>query len=468
MPFDPTQDTLPFRIDASVYVGFDTFLAGIPGAYRGDCHPTLGANRFDTPDFYNQSIFSVKLFTYYLRSISPENISDLLYKNIRDFFMHDMSQKNPLNGVIVEYIDYDSKQTFFRYQQKLASGVSRIKEDFTRRYDLRDPLRIHDKFFRFGDALQKIALKKHKSDKIFYKLLDIQDSPERAIGVKDHATRSVIIALTRFLNQCTRRVTLQFGLTTTTIILEVVDNYGRGLLTVNPGIDTGSIEFLRILQDNPYFSSRDALAKMLQRFPYELNLVRLLEYIATLFMVPVPPANSIQDIITERFSKQIRAFEPQDFKLGTSVLLIHFLNGFAFLTQIFEIARYLPKSVRDDRLMVDLPIATAMAIAKCRYDLRQLYAADVDGVCINPAAIRRIADNPELIMEKMKLIDAGLPGDSPAKMHIVERRGGFTLFPVQSAKATADFLKAQYGSGEESDSDDSVYSISEVTGGMSI
>ena len=235
-------------------------------------------------------------------------------------------------------------------------------------------------------------------------------------------------------------------------------------MSVNDGIDVHGAEFLHILAKNPYFLTPDALAKTLQRFPYELNLVRLLEYIATLLVVP--PVANIQAVITERFSKKIRAFEPQDFKPGTSVLLIHFLNGFAFLTQIFEIARYLPKSVRDDRLLVDLPIATSRAIAKCRYDLRQLYAADVEGICINPAATKRIADNPELIMEKMKLINVGLPDNSPAKINIIERRGEFSFFPVQSAKATADFLKAQYGSGEESDSDDSVYSISEVTSDM--
>ena len=53
-------------------------------------------------------------------------------------------------------------------------------------------------------------------------------------------------------------MTLQFGLAITTVVLKSVDNHGRGLLSVNDGIDVHSAEFLHILAKNPYFLTPDA------------------------------------------------------------------------------------------------------------------------------------------------------------------------------------------------------------------
>lgn len=300
----------------------------------------------------------------------------------------------------------------------------------------RDPQRLHEKFMRVHKPLGKGK----PSEKLYQEI--VNPSGPGGIKLEGYAARSVIIALHKMINshKLSLEKTTLFYVGTTRIAWKDADNHGVVFLEIGDASNSNNC----IRPGLPYNSgTTDTLTTIQNKL--KINLMAE---------------------IVKRFSSKIKPFSATSFEaIKLSPAEVNFLNGFAFLTQICEVARYLKL---DGREIESKPISIALAVTKHlliknQKLWEQLYAkappkfatahqaklvtygkkpADVLGG-LDPASGKSLKQNIPVLQSKIERLNAVSPG---------------YLSNIPSARDMRDWMSKHYGSGGESDNQDSVYS----------
>jgi hypothetical protein len=164
----------------------------------------------------------------------------------------------------------------------------------------------------------------------------MQNPPAAGINLDGYSARSVIIALHGLLSTLQKPFWI-FNFCFTKIKLTCEDNHGRLKLQIGDAQNSDNC----LVSGIPYTT---AMTDYLREIEAQLGINLMAE-------------------IVRRFSKAILPFRRHSFAIVLTQAQVNFLNGFSFLSQICEVARYLDCGGAD-RSIVKKPMSLALAVTK--------------------------------------------------------------------------------------------------------
>ncbi|MDF2941005.1 MAG: hypothetical protein K0R66_1647 [Gammaproteobacteria bacterium] len=421
--------------------------------------------------------FIYKLLAFYVRSVTEANQKKEPFSSILSYFRLRAQLGNKEAAPIA---------TIFNTYSEFNALNAELKKLLVAHY--RDPIRIERKFMRIkrpvksdnaADTLAK-ALKDRVDGKVE------QKTPIELNGLP---SRSVIIAINKAMKQLQAigaGNVIRFKIGDTFISYEPRAEHGRGRLhmkyyeagkEISGQPDWQEIKGFYYAKYGRYGNAAYEAhqndfqrRKIIHHFPYgnapskNIDLPRLLKMLSD----KVKPGKTLAQLIHEHFGGSITPFTQADFRSPIDPGDLHFLNAFGFLTQIFEPARYLLDDIH--RAVQDEPMSTALAVSKrlwrggasllemfgdCSASFKtdhpyhQYDAKDAPGYggLLDPASGKGLNRNMDIVRAKIEALEA--------------RHRGYVGNAANSARASYNLLAENYGSGDESDSDESCYSFSD-------
>jgi hypothetical protein len=389
----------------------------------------------------NAQIFYRRLLRFYLAYIKQNNFNEELFREIGHYFrcqLHQPLKRQEALGwkEITEVSVEITPQNFQAHYEEMQKFLYFIN------FNLRSPERIHEKFMHVHKPLSH-----EKPSEKLYGLINNNQS----INISGYSARSVIIALHAFAKKedFDKPKKIIFG--KTEIHLKRVRNYGVFYMAVQ---NAGGFDQLT----------------------YDTKLTTKLIEIEKRLLKSEMVENNLMKEIIERFSKKISPFlKEQEPRL--LVEEINLLNGFAFLSQILEVARYLPTS--SQRSIEKIPMSIALAIVKqLRIENKKIWQ---DLYAITPTHFSATQEvkyyNPAIGHSASDPLKNALGGFDPASGHNLKKNQPAVeekikmldkLYPgylseITSARSLERWLKDRYGSENESLEEDSEYSSDEDT-----
>ncbi|MDO8953568.1 MAG: hypothetical protein Q7V63_01810 [Gammaproteobacteria bacterium] len=410
-------------------------------------------------------LFHYRLLAFYLRSANESNWNKEPIISIRVYFELYKDDEKIKN--IARYA-YDSKLTF-AYSKSM---LEMILADYLKA--LRDPMRIHHKFLRTKKSLKAGSVADGLKKEIEARIIGKTD-PKTPINVDNKPSRSVIMALHKTMEDLAEHFiskppakpwegkAFYFEIGITLIEWMPVNNHGKVFLQMQY---TGTGGML-VHGGNG--------EKLLHKFPYGKELADRLAAIEAKLSIK---SRNLMALILTKFSVSIEGFKAKDFEKPITAAEIHFLNAFSFLIQIAELARYLP-SAKGDRAIETSPLSMALAVSKFLKRDGIISWSEIYGDC--PPSIKAEAKawgNYNRTTRKYKPDATAYGGLDPASGHSIGIDQNKALFEAKlsflaakkpgywTAVASAGHVRSEleraYGTGSESDSDDSVYTLGHI------
>jgi hypothetical protein len=393
-------------------------------------------------DAQNKKRFYIRLLKFHLHYATAQNYNEDIFVAIRIYFrlQEYYSLKDENNIAITTLLPKpkgtdDIPFTTIRGNMQRYLNVILAKQ--------RHPLRLHNKFMR--------AHAQSKAGSPSATLLQGMLNPKPGgITLDGLAARSVIIALHKMISQ----KNLALGKITTF-------NVGQTKIRWKDVFNHGVVQLE--IGDATAFNKC-----AIPGIPYDKRVTDLLKILETKLKI------NLMQTILDNFCHAIKPFSRADYP-ALSVAEVNFLNGFAFLSQICEVARYLHFSQRD---IENEPMSIALAIVK---HLRVQNIHTWETLYANaPASFKQQQTNKKYVSGKGYVNDPsnqGLGGLDPAsgkalKQNIPALRNKIAeldkLFPgylggITSARTMRTWLQDHYGNADESDPNDSPYSSDEDT-----
>lgn len=436
----------------------------------------INSEGFVLDDIQNLEKFHLKLLMFVFKTISrPENYEKDPIKSIRMYFDLQHRGIGPIRSVR-ENLKFSSHKSVKAVQSEIYEVLNEKS--------YRNLHGLHRKFFRLHKSRDeeshdscKIAnaISKHNT-RYESQLVGSEARINDPVVLDGYSARSIIIALNEVMEEGLK-VTFMIG--SSLVNYTCSSNHGRVFVTRQNYSVKGVRKIPIPLREYPNNKLDRQAWKLwaLDYFPYNNHTSHWLILLQDALK---GDASDLMDLILERFSHSLRAFTLADFRTGSDVTEehVHFLNAFSFLIQIGEIARYL-KDKLARRPIEEFPIALSNAIARRAIKMLKGHKriADFDrlynGYLKNaeePTAGQKLKENGDKIVTKINTIFESYNNvnraESKKRLPLVEQSDPKKAEVLSSAPVLA-LLKQNYGSGCESDSDESIQSFSDQTADFS-
>lgn len=434
--------------------------AGLISKYKINVSPTgVVDDSYNDSSCPNLEKFHLKLIMLVMKVMNEENLEKEPIKSIRMYF----ALQGRGTSRVPEELKYSSSGKslgeFKESLKKVFEGARNRKLSY-----------LHEKFF----LLNKKENTKRDSSKIVDAINEqsqncknYSERINKPVVLDGYSARSIIIALHRVMKP---GLIVTFMIGDSCVNYKTMNNYGRVFINTQMYTLVGNQRKIKFENRKADMNSEEIRLHALTILPYDKNTVIWLSTLQK--QLAKDQGLDLMDQILKRFSHSLRAFELGDFELQPFSITeehVHFLNAFSFLTQIVEVARYL----RDKwdvsgrkRYIVEMPIALCGAIAKrtvktdLKADFHRLYD-DSNMTAKEVTTSRGLKDKKETTITRINSLFS-----SANEMRLIDKlpeklNETACDTKVGSSASVLTFLKSNYGSGSESDSDDSIDSFSD-------